>query len=445
MGWFKKRKKEVKDSRTARILFSGSSGAVWSEQNFESYAKEAYLKNIIAFRCIDMIAKDVSSVPWELFRNAAEGKRELVTDHYVVDLLKRPNPTESLNFLILKLISFLVLSGNSFLEKVTAGIGGNFGDPKELYVLRPDRMHIGVNTSTGALTSYTYALDSRSIIWKVGLYGECDILHFKNFHPLNDFWGASAIQPASREIDILNEATEWNKSILENEGRPGMIYTVVGNMTDVQWDRFEKQLEEEHSGAKNAGKHLVVEGEKGTSITPYGWNPAEMDFLEGGREVARRVAYGFGVPPQLIGIPGDSTYSNYKEARLAFWESTVFYYLNFLKGELNNWFFKEDDGEYFLDYDLTAIPALASKVQVLWDRVEKATFLTTNKKREIVGYERIEDEIADKVMIPANYIPLESTDIDMDEGLSDEEEETVKKIMDTGYTRDEALTLIGGE
>jgi phage portal protein BeeE len=30
-----------------------------------------------------------------------------------------------------------------------------------------------------------------------------------------------------------------------------------------------------------------------------------------------------GVPPMLLGIPGDNTYSNYQEAQRAFWRSTV--------------------------------------------------------------------------------------------------------------------------
>jgi len=54
-------------------------------------------------------------------------------------------------------------------------------------------------------------------------------------------------------------------------------------------------------------------------VKPYSWSPKDIDFIEGGRETARRICIGLGVPPMLIGIPGDNTYSNYKEARAAFW------------------------------------------------------------------------------------------------------------------------------
>ena len=48
-----------------------------------------------------------------------------------------------------------------------------------------------------------------------------------------------------------------------------------------------------------------------------------MDFIAGKHAAAREIALAFGVPPQLLGIPGDATYSNYREANGAFWRGTV--------------------------------------------------------------------------------------------------------------------------
>ncbi|MEZ5874510.1 MAG: phage portal protein [Hyphomicrobiales bacterium] len=35
------------------------------------------------------------------------------------------------------------------------------------------------------------------------------------------------------------------------------------------------------------------------------------------------MALALGVPPMLLGIPGDNTYSNYAEANCSFWRQTV--------------------------------------------------------------------------------------------------------------------------
>ena len=42
--------------------------------------------------------------------------------------------------------------------------------------------------------------------------------------------------------------------------------------------------------------------------------PKDMDFIEAKHVAAREIALALGVPPMLLGIPGDNTYSNYQEA-----------------------------------------------------------------------------------------------------------------------------------
>ena len=43
-----------------------------------------------------------------------------------------------------------------------------------------------------------------------------------------------------------------------------------------------------------------------------------MDFIEAKHVAAREIALALGVPPMLLGIPGDNTYSNYQEATRSF-------------------------------------------------------------------------------------------------------------------------------
>ncbi len=52
-------------------------------------------------------------------------------------------------------------------------------------------------------------------------------------------------------------------------------------------------------------------------------SPRDMDFMEAKNGAAREIALAFGVPPMLLGIPGDNTYANYAEANRAFWRQTV--------------------------------------------------------------------------------------------------------------------------
>ena len=71
----------------------------------------------------------------------------------------------------------------------------------------------------------------------------------------------------------------------------------------------------------NAGRPLLLEG--GLSWQPLSLSPKDMDFLEAKNAAARDIALAFGVPPMLLGIPGDNTYSNLAEANRAFWRTSV--------------------------------------------------------------------------------------------------------------------------
>jgi len=412
-----------KESRTTSVIVRGTGGAIWTPNDYENFAKETYLKNVIAYRCISMIARSVASVPWYIYSEGEDGKITEVPNHPFYRVLERANPDESWSFFVLKSIAYLVMSGNCFLEKVGPVTGPNRGKAREIYSLRPDRMTILTDPMRGRISGYKYTVGVRSTEWERDLItGACDILQIKDFNPVNDFWGASATESAAREIDTSNEATNWNKKLLENEGRPGMLFIVKGMLTDAQYDRLEKKLKEDYGGAANAGKSLIIDGDQGADVKPYGYSPSDLEFTEGGRELARRIAFAYGVPPMLVGIPGDNTYSNQKEARQAFWEDTVVYYLNYFSQELNFWLFNDETN--YLSYSLDDVPALAPKRESKWKTAQDSDFLTINEKRVMVGL--AETEGGDVILVPGTMIPLSmagfETDMNEEEDVEEEGE-----------------------
>ena len=438
-GWF-----QTKVSKISSVLaVSTFGGVVWPEAKYDVYAKETYLRNIIAFRCILKIAEAVSSVPWKVFQDN-EYNRQEIKNHPIMNLIRRASPSDSWAYVILRSIAFLVMSGNVFIERVRIESGPDNGTIKEIYSLRPDRMTILINETTGLIKGYRYTVGVKSTTWDVNPDGTCDILHLKLFHPLDDWYGAAITETARYEIDTSNAETEWNKKLLDNECRPGMIFRYKGNLSESQFDRLEKQLNDKFAGSKNTGKNMILEGDEMPDAKPYGFSPTEMDFLEGGREKARRIALAFGIPPQLLGIPGDSTFNNYREARLTFWEDTIFFYLNLVKGELNNWFFGENKEKYLLDYILDDIPALAPKREALWDKLQNANFLSINEKRKMSGMDEVDG--GDVILVPATMMPLDmagTTVQQQDQTQGKQDDEIIRRLISTGMIREEAEELIG--
>lgn len=431
---------ERKLSRTSGAVVTGiPGGVVWPDRDYENFAKETYMKNVIAFRCISIIARSAASVPWKLFKHIDEKKQEAVEGHYINAVLKRPNPRESFTTLVESIISYLGMAGNSFVEKVSLSAGMNGGEIRELYSLRPDRFKINTDKE-GQISGYTYHVNGTEVKYDVDLItGRCDILHLKTFHPLDDFWGMSPTEPAAVSVDTHNSSNMWNKNLIENEARPGLIYIFDGSIGDKEYKRLSNLLKTTREGSDNVGKSMIVEG-KVKDVKPYGFSPTEMDWLKSNLELARNICNIWGVPPQIVGIPDTNTYSNYQEARQAFWEETVMFYLCLLKDEFNHWFFSDQvkDQGLFVNFLLDNVPAFAAKRDKVWERVEKASFLKVNEKREAVEYE--EAEGGDVILVPATMLPL---GMESETNTDEKDEQAVQKLIEQGYTREEAEMALG--
>ncbi len=107
---------------------------------------------------------------------------------------------------------------------------------------------------------------------------------------------------------------------------------------------------------------------------------------------AREIALAFGVPPMLLGIPGDNTYANYQEAIRAFWRHTVLPLCGRLAEAIGGWLAPAfgDGAGLRLWYDADQVEALSSARGALWARVGAADFLTVDGKRAAVGYGPVE-------------------------------------------------------
>jgi HK97 family phage portal protein len=157
-----------------------------------------------------------------------------------------------------------------------------------------------------------------------------------------------------------------------------------GVLSGEQYTRIKQQIDEQFSGAANAGRPLLLEG--GLEWKEMSISPKDMDFVQAKNASARDIALAFGVPPQLLGIPGDNTFANLQEARLSLWEQTVLPLVQRTADALSGWLTPMFGGNLEMVVDTDGISALATRNQAIWDRVEKASFLTDDEKRAAVGY-----------------------------------------------------------
>lgn len=374
---------EEKASATGPLILLETLGRpVWTPRDYEAFAREGFMQNAIVYRAVRMIAEAAASVPLLLYEGDDEQEH-----HPLLDLLARPSLDQTGTDFLEAWYGYLLVAGNAYVEAVALD-----GKLRELHALRPDRMKV-VPGAEGWPEAYEYTCAGRTIRFEEEpVSGVRAILHVRLFHPVNDHYGMSPIEAAAQAIDIHNTAGRWNKALLDNSARPSgaLVYGGAdGRMSPEQFERLKAELEDGFQGPKRAGRPLLLEG--GLDWKPLSLSPKDMDFIAARNGAAREIALAFGVPPMLLGIPGDNTFSNYQEAQRAFWRSTVLPLVTRTAKALASWLAPAWNTSLELRPDLDQIEALTSEREALWARIEKVSFLTLNEKRAAVGYTPLEE------------------------------------------------------
>lgn len=387
-----RRDREKKESATAPLLVQfGAHQPKFTPRQYDHLAREGYQKNIIAYRCIRLVSQNAAAVPWRVYEGRGKNRR-MLEDHPLASLLSQPNVQQGGAELFESVYGFYLISGNAYIE----GVGGAGAPPRELWTLRPDRMRV-IPGRHGLPEAYRYQIGGQTVDFAVDRFsGAARVLHVKAFHPLDDWYGMSPLEAAAASIDQHNDAGKWNAGLLQSGARPSgaLVYKPVhqdstGTLTDEQRAALKDELEQFFSGAANAGRPMVLEG--GLDWRDMSLSPKDMDWLAGKDVSAREIALAFHVPPQLIGIQGSLTFSNFEQARLALFDDAVLPMLDHFKDELNHWLAPQFGSNVSIDYDIDGIDALAPRREKIWERVNAAQFMTINEKRAALGLSPLEN------------------------------------------------------
>lgn len=405
-----------KASAAARAVYLLSGGrVVWTPRDFEKLAREGFENNVTVYSCVMEVARSAAGIPWVLYQKG-RGRRQLIEldDHALLSLMARPNPRQGQAAFIEAATAYLLLSGNNYIEAV--GPSEN-APPMELWTLRPDRVrvlpdlqnHVGGYRYTAGSTHQDFAFDQ--------------VLHQLLFSPVDDWYGLAPLVVAARAVDSDNAAQKWNVALLQNQARPSGALISKQNLGDQQFASLKEQIDERYSGPSNAGRPLLLEGDM--DWKQFSLNPADMDWLAGRKMAKLEICQVFGVPPELIGDHEHATYSNFQEARKAFYQETVLPYMDRLRDALNNWLVPKFGDRLYLDYDRDEIEALQEERQKVWTSAidgVKAGVITPNEAREKMGYEtRPEGNV---LLVSAAMLPLGSS------SYSEEEEPAAKEAGD---------------
>jgi HK97 family phage portal protein len=347
-----------------RAMQGSGAGGDWP-RSYEAQVRDGFLGNPVAQRAVRLVAESVAWAP--VYGEGPEAGRAALAGPALMEAVA----------------GHLLLHGNAFLQVIC----DSDGVPAELFALRPERVRVEADGS-GWPAAYLYQAGAvRTRFPALDGMGRRHVVHLKALNPLDDHYGLGCLGAASGAVAIHNAATRWNKALLDNAARPsGAIVYRPGDGSALSGDqhrRLKDELEDAFQGAANAGRPMLLDG--GMQWQALSLTPAEMDFAELKAAAARDIALAFGVPPMLLGLPGDSTYANYREANRALWRLTVLplagKILSGISEALGAWW-----PGLKLRIDVDQVTALSEDRERLWAQVSGAGFLSDSEKREMLGF-----------------------------------------------------------
>ena len=250
-------------------------------------------KNIV-FACINAIADDVGKYN-AIFntKDARNGKFKPVVNHPFLTLLETPNPNMTGFELWFATTAFKHLTGDAF-WKVT--LGAVSGQPKELDIMRPDKVEVAVDKDTKEVVGYVFHGDNGV---DVPLELE-EVMHFKNFNPYSNTRGLGTVQAGLLHIETDNHTAEFQNNFLKNQATPSGVLTLKGKISKEAFQKVKKKWKQQQAGLKNVGKTLFIR-QADASFEKIGLSISEIEMDRLTELSEKRVRKMFRVPSAILG------------------------------------------------------------------------------------------------------------------------------------------------
>jgi len=379
------RKQEPGDVTVAVPLNYDVGQATYPDASFESFATEGYAKSEIVHACIRELAVSAASPRYYVQAPATDGGAVEITSGLLYDLTNRPNPTSDWYSFIENMVTYLMVAGNSYVLKERS----RSGKIMALYNLRPDRVRI-IGGDHGA-EGYVYTVGGMDY----SIPRE-DLCHLALPNPGGDLYGLSPLQVLARNVNLDLNMTDFAKVYFQNAGVPSGLLKLKRRLNTQEEAAVIRSRWRSQFGGRN-NFHRVAILDEDADYQPMANSPKDMALPELHDLTESRICAVFGVPAILVGANVGlqrSTYSNYREARMAFHSETLEPMVSRILRHFNRNMFEEYSGNESLTVDWAEMRSGLDDRGAMTTRVTglfAGGILTLNEAREQLGLQAVSD------------------------------------------------------
>lgn len=347
------------------------------------------------YACIRAISEEVGNIDLKLMRENKDGTEEVTDRNDLMDLLHRVNGTMTKANLFKSTSAYLDLTGNAFWYLAR----DKSKKIAEIWPLRPDYVEL-VKNELGLVIGYKL---------RTGNKGGADlpftdVIHFKEFDPLDTSIGKGVIESARDSITMDNAARVYNRAFFENGAIPDYVFELDADSTmdEGEMEAFKEAWNSEYGTPGRAHKTGVLQG--GMKLRELQRSQKEMDFIETRRFNRDEILAMFRVPRTVLGITDDVNRSNAETTNYVFALRAIKPRMQMIIDTLNEFLVPEYGDDLFLDFVSPVPDDLTTKGNYYVQGHNK--WLSTNDIRRLEGLPPISN--GDAIYQPAINFPVGS-------------------------------------
>jgi HK97 family phage portal protein len=369
--------------------------------DIERAYREGMQKVTWVSRCIDAIAGNQSRLPIMLRKdNSPDG--EIVSgraakNSSLLEVLNNKSNIGENSFIFRYRLSAQLLLGTRgvFIEKVRGRDGRIIG-----LNLLPPQSTAPIPDPKKFVSGYEVSMPyGQKIVMKPE-----DVCWIRRPHPLDPYLSLTPLEACGIAIEIENLAKIYNRNYLLNDGRPGGLLVLRGEIDDDDKEELKSRF---RGNLSRAGYTSVIASDDGADYIDTSANPRDAAYIQMRQITKEEILSSFGVPESVIGNAAGRTFSNAAEEIRVFWMETMLPHLETLERGLD-----ELDDEYYLDFDTSEVPILMLYKQeqrrYLMDEFQSG-LISNNEYRVGSGRKETESDLADSLLMNPNLIPISNT------------------------------------
>lgn len=402
--------------------------------------------NSAVFATLMAICNAYPAAPLRVYRRTTKGSPEIVDNHPLEQLLRRPNPHMTGKELVWWMQWALHVYGNAYWRKVRAG-NPLTGNVVELWPVSPATLEPRTTREDRArgmfISHYRHE-------YETGKYENLpveNVVHFK--FGVDDYdhrLGTSPLKRLLREVMTDDEATKFTDNLLHNYAVPGLVAQTQADLDEATADAIKQKLSSKF-GNGNQGNVAVLDN--GMTMQQFGFSPQQMDMKALHNIPETRIAAVFGVPAIVVGLAAGlerSTFSNVREAREMLFEQKILPSYEFDAARLDLQLLPDfaTDPALFCAYDILDVRALQEDENQRWTRLtaslEKGG-ITRNTYLNELGYDPETDE--DVIYVPSSVTPTKPEDLAAPPEPAPAPDQQATDGQATGTTGRGRLRLVG--